>query len=230
MDRVCNDTETTSLAEPWHPEGRRTWEVAIIRDLDDEVSALWLQIIDVDLTHADPEALRIGRFDERFSDEPGPRGVFGELTGAPTAIHRPDGSIIHAPTRWELQGVTEARAAVLIDNFTAGAVLHGSRPEFDAANYADILRRHGRLGATEQPRWYHHCNDVTNQALGWLRAGPDADQWREPSYPTSALSVACGVPVPADRHSAWADATWVRRWDDMLSGGRNDVLPATIAG
>lgn len=227
MDACYVDTETTSLRDPWLPGGRRTWEVAIIRDSGVEVSAVWLQIVNVNLAHANDESLRIGRFADRFTRAPGSRLPVGELDG-PTAIHRPDGTVIDAPTRWRLQGVTEAEAARWINRLTAGTVLYGSRPEFDAANFADILRRHGVVDGDHLP-WYHHSADIASQALGWLRATYQwqaksgdherGDGWAGASYSTGALSEACGVPVPADRHSAWADAAWVRRWDHTLRGG-----------
>lgn len=245
MDACYVDTETTSLVDPWLPGGRRTWEIAIIRDSGVELNAIWLQIVDVDLAHANDESLRIGRFADRFTRAPGPRLPVGEL-GGPTAIHRPDGTIIDAPTRWRLQGVTEADAARLIGIFTRGTVLYGSRPEFDAANFADILRRHGRVDGPELP-WYHHSADIASQALGYLRAtyqwqakegGHErGDGWTGTSYQTSVLSEACGVDVPTDRHSAWADAAWVRRWDrklagldDQVSARPKDDVPGILPG
>jgi hypothetical protein len=194
-----SDTETTSLIDPHLPGGRRVWESAIIRLSPDRLTcqASWLQIIDVDLSDADPDSLAIGRFEERWSDVEGPRGVFGQL-----------GQLGEV----ELLGVTEAQAADIIDELTKdGAVIAGSNPGFDQASYADLLRRHGR-----EPSWYHHPRDIPNVAHGWL-LGRDAEAWQDASYSTEVLSKGCAVRVPTDRHSAWADTAWVMRWDERLT-------------
>lgn len=210
MRDICYvDTETTSLIDPHIKGGRRVWEVAIIR-VSAEGGAVqhplcaWLQITDVDLDDHDPESLRIGRFAERFHPEAyGPVGPVAELPGRDRPIM--------------LWGTTEENAAATILELTHDAVLAGSRPEFDAANFADILRRHG--AASRVLPWYHHPLDIANEALGYLRA-TEPGQWSGSSYPTAALSEACGVPVPADRHSAWADAAWCYRWDEHLRSPR----------
>lgn len=209
-DVATVDCETTSLAEPHLPGGRRVWEVAIIRDSATGYPprTVWLQIVDVDTDAAEDEALTIGGFADRFTRQPGPRrGVGAELAGQ----------------RVPLLGVLERDAAVLIQSLTRDAVIAGSNPGFDMASFADLLRRHGR-----EPAWYHHPLDVPNAALGWLRglhaadaAGPGEDRWcdwAEHTYPTSVLSEACGIPEPAERHSAWADAVWMRTWNRRLAG------------
>jgi len=242
MDVVYVDTETTSLREPHLPGGRRTWEVALIRVPGDgtPARAAWLQIIDVDLADADPESLRVGRFHERWGKETTGDVVYGELEGQTEAFRHFDekaGEEQQGQVTWPLrtkrvtlQRVPEAHAAKVIEEFTRdGAILAGSNPAFDAANFADILRRY-QLPAT----WYYKPRDVTGIIAGRLRAAvelgqpdtsPDRDGWSAPSYPTSVLSAAIGEPEPVDRHSAWADATWMRRLDAIGRG-----VPLTPAG
>jgi hypothetical protein len=234
MDTCYADTETTSLRNPFLFAGRRTWEVAVIRadETGRAVKATWLQIVDVDLSDANPDSLRVGRFHERFSREEGPRGIFGDLG---------DGR------RVELHGVTEADAAAVIEEITRGAVIAGSNPSFDQLNFAELLGRN----FLPAEGWYHHPRDVPNVANGWLRARhqwgrlPDGvlgvDElrdhidWSASSYSTGKLSEACGIEVPADRHSAWVDAAWCWRWDCKIRGldgsaRRNEGAPGTLTG
>lgn len=215
MDTAYSDTETTSLRNPFLFAGRRTWEGAVIRADDNgtAIDAAWLQIIDVDLADAVPESLRIGRFHERFSREEGPRGIFGDLG---------DGRKV------ELQGVTGAEAARIIEELTRGAVIAGSNPSFDALNFGQLLQEN----FLPAEGWHHHPRDVPNVANGWLRGwrdrgaadgGATDEEWSGASYSTGRLSEASGVEVPADRHSAWADAAWCWRWDCKIRG--LDVSP-----
>lgn len=242
MDFATVDTETTSLREPHRPGGRRAWEVAIIRQPagGGPSRAAWLQITDVDLSDADPASLAKGRFAERWGTDTTETPVFGDLEGETEEYRHYDekagddlqGMYVMAERlkRVTLQRVPEAHAARMIAELTAGAVIAGSNPAFDLANFADILVRH-HLPAT----WYYHPRDIPNAAAGRLRAAvelgqgdnsPEHDGWTAPSYPTSVLSEACGVPVPADRHSAWADTTWMRRLDAVVRGVPLGVAPA----
>jgi DNA polymerase III epsilon subunit-like protein len=104
------DTETTGL----HPN-RRPWEVAIIRrDLAGIApeQSVTIQISDVDLSDADPQALSIGRFYERHGHGQGSRSL------------------------------SEAQAAQLVEQWTRGAYLVGAVPSFDAGCLDPMLRRH----------------------------------------------------------------------------------------
>jgi hypothetical protein len=243
MDWAYIDTETTGLREPHLPGGRRTWEYAVVRVSETPqgrlVRAAWAQIIDVDLTHADPASLNIGRFYQRWSRRPG-----GRYDTAEADLSVFDGGILPdraAPRTLRLVGVTEAEAARQIEELTRGAVLVGSNPAFDAANFTDLLTRNGLAAGA----WYHHHRDIPNMATGWLlgrRAlvpyvddefldhALDADHdpgtdWTAGSYSTRVLSEACGIPEPADRHSAWADTVWMYQWDQVLRG-RASAQPA----
>lgn len=213
MDLVYVDTETTSLIDPHRPDGRRVWEIAVLTLPADRTPALCavLQITDVDITDADPESLAIGKFAERFV--PDGYGILGEyeLPGRARPV-----------TRW---GCDEAMAlTTLRDLIRPGAIIAGSNPSFDQANMAEMFRRHGQ----EPPAWFYHPRDVPNHATGWLRGrlaagaaltGPAGIcDWSDPSYSTRVLSEACGIPQPADRHSAWADALWMAQLDAVVRG------------
>jgi hypothetical protein len=105
------DTETTGLHL-----NRRPWEVAIIRrdraDIEPECS-ITIQVADIDLSDADPAALRIGRFHSRH------------------------GLNLHA-AKW----MTEAEAAHIVELWTRDAVIVGAVPSFDTETLAAMLRRH----------------------------------------------------------------------------------------
>lgn len=208
------DTETTSLIDPHLPEGRRTWDLAMVQiaPLTGAVlGAAWYQFTDVDLTHANEESLRIGDFAERYSGDYGDLGALGELPGRD-----------YRPT--PLWGCQEAAAIDTIRRLTDGAIIAGSNPAFDMANLADLLRRH-----RAEPGWYHHPRDIPNVAHGWLSAQRPL-RWTEGSYSTRVLSEACGVPEPTDRHTAWGDVVWMLDLDDVVSGRRKPALSATVAG
>jgi hypothetical protein len=213
MDVAIVDTETTGLRRPWLPGGRRTWEVAVIRQTEDGelVDAVWLQITDVDLSDADPKSLAIGRFFDRWS---GWEGTRVEVPAVRLGGHQV-----------RLRGVEEAEAAPVIERLTRDAVIAASNPGFDVDNFAELLWRNG------QPAdgWWHHPLDVPNLAHGWLR-GMQPGTWTDPSYSTRKLSEAVGVPEPADRHSAWADAVWMRDLYAAIGSPRpKDAVPDTIA-
>lgn len=184
------DTETTHLDLAI----ARPWEIAMIRrDTDGTERLLHLMIGNVRLADADPEALAVGRFDERH----GP----GEQPGG------------HA---W----VQEPLAAEMVADFTAPGpdgvpvALVGSNPSYDAQVLVAMLRRHGR-----EPAWDHHTHDLVTWTLATLAGSiVDHSPMPERSY---ALSEAVGAepPGPGVRHTARGDAEWVRSWWDQLMTG-----------
>ena len=65
------DTETTSLRRPWMPAGRRVWDVAAIRREPDGATTEYQHFLPadaIDLGNADPFALNIGGFWDRWRD------------------------------------------------------------------------------------------------------------------------------------------------------------------
>ncbi|WP_040751617.1 hypothetical protein, partial [Nocardia transvalensis] len=220
---VFVDTETTGTHDDARP-----WEIALIarehrpghRTLD---YVILLQILDVDLTTADPEALSIGRFHERHI-------VHGttppEHIVLPTTSHIPDWR--QFPTGLTV-GVEEAFAAVLVTAWTTGAHLIGVNPAFDQRILTGMLARHGIT-----PAWHYHPRCVADRAAGYLAgliAGRDAALAGHPipavtdvravlALPPSSRKVTslAGVdaPPPETRHTAYGDADWGRRvWDHI---------------
>lgn len=110
---VFLDTETTSLDRAT----RRAWEVAlIIRDPDGRETAgsIFVKKNDIDLAHADPASLRIGRYHQRHPQE----------DGDPHALCLPEAGV----ARW-------------VETNTRGAHLVGAVPSFDEETLALMLFR-----------------------------------------------------------------------------------------
>lgn len=181
------DTETT------HQQATiaRPWEIAMIRrDPDGTTSTIHLMVAGVDLTNAQPEALAVGRFEERYSM-------------SSTAV-------------W----VDEASAADVLERFCApspvtGAPVHliGSNPSYDQTVLERLMHRQDR-----QIPWHYRSIDLWTLTLGAAAlAGSDPVRLRDRSY---ELSEFCGAerPTAAERHTALGDAQWTLRWWDALMG------------
>lgn len=146
---VFLDTETNGLHA-----GRRPWEIAWIRrEPDGTESETCIHISDVDNTNADPKALQIGRFHERWQGR-----NFPALAGGGYAAVEGDPIVM-----------PEWRAAEAVEQDTRDAIIVGSTPNFDTETLAAMLRRH-RLC----PAWHYKLIDIATLAAGWLRAVPDS--------------------------------------------------------
>lgn len=209
---VFVDVESTGLDFVTH----EVWEVALIerRPLEDGTYAdhethLYVKPKRLDL--ADPNALIMNRFYERThgfngspGDKPGPSGWMGTAT-----------------------------AAARIARVTAGAVLVGSNPAFDATMLTKLLRGHGCA-----PAWYYRPVCVATMAYAFElgataehnhRAVENSQETVEPDaaaasirFKSRDLSELLGVKPPQgdDQHTAMADARWARdMYDAMLAGG-----------
>lgn len=133
---VFLDTETTRK-----DRRRRAWEIAIIRrdHRGDREITIFIEIADLDLHHAEPTSLAIGRFDERHPQRGGALGENAQL----------------------LSG--EAAAAV-VQEWTANAQIFGVVPSFDTECLQGLLERHKR-----DPLWHFQPWDVAVLATGYLR-------------------------------------------------------------
>lgn len=238
---VFVDTETTSLAP-----NRRAWEVAMIRvepDADTLTGrGLSFFISDVDLAHADQQALAVGRFYDRHPRYAEPADRPGVATGS-----NYDSRLSALARAGTLR--TENQAALTVEHMTRGAQLVGFNPGFDAEVLSAMLRHHHLV-----PAWHYHPIDVKALAAGFLLAQvfaprimvgapPTAHQLEvlgravattetepvvtPPSVPgppwsTEALSLAVGVkpPAAADRHTAMGDARWTQRLYNAIVHGR----------
>lgn len=210
------DTETTSL----HPRLRKPWEIGIIRrDPDGTTSETLLQVSDIDLADADPTALRIGGFYQRYGRftadyEP-------EVIDRGGYVERGERVTLPTPTMW----VTSAEAARIVERELATAVVVGANPQFDTVTLEPLLVAHGKVGP-----WHYRPVCIEAIAYGWLlgqaagAAGLGADLC-DPEIPipwkSDHLGDLLGVEAATeeDRHTALGDARWVMRMWDAIHGG-----------
>jgi hypothetical protein len=192
---VCfTDCETTGLHQ-----GRRVWEwAAVRREPNGTMFALELMVSDVDLSQADEEGLRIGRFDQRHPARGGDPG--------------------------DIAVVPELEVAQCIAEFVRGAHIAGAVPNFDVWSYQEMLARHSKGldpfndeqdALLRQLYWegHYHLIDVENLVAGRLALPPP--------YDSDKLTAAVGVrPVAEDRrHTAMGDVLWgMRLYDAAMTG------------
>lgn len=189
---VCfADTETDSLKRR-----RRPWEIGIVRREPDGTEKTYnLMIADVDLSHADPIALNIGRFFERH-----PR--FGGTL--------PEGSEL----------VTDEQAALLTEEALRGAHIIGGVPHFDEHVFKHMFRRHKLPWSA-----HYHLGDFENMIVGylagisrWQADRLDGLTSLRPPWSSEQLSRVLGIdpPAPHARHTALGDALWARAVYDHI--------------
>lgn len=184
---VFVDCETTHLS----PKHGDAWEVAVIRRREDGVDSEYLWQIRPDLAAADPEALRISTFNERFAVPDGWDAIECFPHGPPMKLRLPE-------MLFDLQDALN------------GAVWIGSNPGFDVAFINKLLWAHDRKTV-----WHYRPYDVVQLAAvkaGFDVAGPLP-------WSSRALSRAVGVEPPGvDAHQALVDARWVRDMWDAVGG------------
>lgn len=189
------DTETTHL----DAEIGDAWEVAVIlREFDDgehtDTEYVWQ--IRPDLAKADPESLKIGRYEERFDV---PAYVDAAFTGYA------DGPV----------PMTRAQAVSAILSVLRGAVLIGSNPAFDDR----FLRK---LLGPGSAQWHYRPIDIATLAAGYMWALVPDVMAKDPKPISSRwLSRQVGVVPPGDdvAHTALADTRWARDVYDAVTGG-----------
>lgn len=190
MDIVFLDTETTSL----HPETGEIWEFAGIRIEEETEKESVLQFfIEVDLAHADPFSLKIGKFYDRW---PKKSPYFDELADS-----------LSSPFIR-----TRNQAAAAIEAFTRGATIVVNVPTFDEPRLDRLLRSEGLL-----PSWHYHVLDMESIIVGYAAAR--GDKFPLP-YSSTELTKYLNVeePTEEERHTAMGDARWVQRqWEEMFA-------------
>lgn len=199
------DCETTHL----DAEIGDAWEVAVIlRDVDDneptDTEYVWQ--IRPNLATADPEALEIGRYLERFTVPVVAEAAFTGYENGPVVP------------------MTRAQAVSAVLSVLRGAVLVGSNPGFDDR----FLRK--LLGSAP---WHYRPRDIATFAAGRLygqahemsRLSDDRSFYGRveallgEGWSSRELSRAVGVEPPGDdAHQALVDCRWARDVYDAVTG------------
>lgn len=190
------DLETTGL---YVNRGHEPWDIAAIIRRDGLADEEHQWFVRPDLSKADPDALRVGRYYERTRD----------LKAA--------GSRAAGP-KWSDPAKVAAELAQLLD----GAIIIGAVPSFDQRMIERFLVLRGQsLTAHYQP-----C-DVETLALGYLHghrrsqiAFGEKPRFAIPDWPLSSekLSRAIGIdPADYDRHTAIGDCRWALAQYDAIT-------------
>lgn len=197
------DAETTGLSADKHS----MWELALIHRTADgiETEHLWqIKLSKWELEEADPKAMEINRFHERYALPDNNAYQVGEMLhscGTP-----------HPITRDQLRDT--------LTELLTGAVLVGSNPAFDAGFLRVFL---------DAAPWHYRTIDVATLAAGYVHGLAASTQFPGTGESVAPLpfksydmSRAVGVEPPAKdvAHTALGDAAWARDVFDAVTGGK----------
>lgn len=200
---VFLDTETTGL----DPRTHEIWEIGAIVREDGAMDYEYHWQIRPRIDDADPKALEIGRFHQRFAV---PEFAAAARLGAagPWYFYK---SIYEVFS--EIAGVLQ------------GAHLVGAVPSFDDAFLKEAFRIHGL-----DVGWHYHLIDVEALAIGYLHGRKYSEtedaEWSNAvldvglPWKSEEMSRAVGIdPEQFDRHTALGDARWAKAIYDAVTGG-----------
>jgi DNA polymerase III epsilon subunit-like protein len=201
------DTETTGL----DPRRHDAWEIAIILRRPGQADLEHLFQLHTSLADADPKALEIGRYKERFAV---PIDEF--------AVELPTNTRITRTT------LTEADLMHSLMSLLDGATLVGSNPAFDDRFLTKLFNEAGL-----PPRWHYRTVDIATMAVGHLygqaytltKQNFDAEFYNRADnllangWKSYELSRLMGIepPTKADAHTALGDARWARDVYDAIT-------------
>lgn len=199
------DTETTSLVPDYDSGTGTIWEVAFI---ERAAGAEHLWLMKADELPASPEALAVGRYEERTA------GTF-HATAAEIREHAAD--------VWDLAGTRghgrhwsdPAALAEVLAGLLRDATLIAANPAFDAGFMSAFLARYG-----QPPRpWHYRLRDIGSMAYGYLCGRATEPPATDAS--TDVMAEALGIDVNGfARHSALGDCRLVAAMLDVIEGGR----------
>lgn len=196
------DTETIGLDMAQHP----IWELALIIEGHPDAwrNGEYVWEFPVDLSKADPMALKIGRFYERSQ-------VWARAgdVGTRHVIEKSAVQYSNDPNKRQLHNLSELRHTpdVLhaVVDLLNGAHLVGAVPDFDAYRLRLLLKEWGFI-----PSWHYHLVDVEAMMVGYL-----SRMCRRVDLPWNSkeLTADIGVTLPSteEEHTALGDARWARR-------------------
>lgn len=195
---VSVDVETTGLIPGYH----EVWEVGIV-PLDTGRDHMHFQFQPMELERAEPVALQIGGFYDRFDWIADPRFARDMLVEG--VIEDDDGN--EEPSGHKaITGAAEACWKIAKE--LEGATIMGLNPHFDADHLTELLNKYGHA-----PTWGHRYLD-----LGSYAAGAWGSKNTLSGKAVSERMEAHGV-ANDELHNAYADARWnVDAYQAILDG------------
>jgi hypothetical protein len=212
---VIVDCETTSLTPDYEGGSGVIWELGMIRR---DTGQEWLYRVGPVEALADPEALRVGRFEERTAGMRHPTP--GEVAARRAVMYTWE----TAPRNiWNLTRGGKylwsdpSDLAAHLAGFLHDVILLAANPVFDAGFLSALLQHDGQ---DPQP-WHYRLRDIGSMAYGYLRSSDNPGFTVPPiDAGTDDLAIALGVdPDAFVRHTALGDCKLLAAMLDVIEGG-----------